>query len=471
MEKKVKITAETIYEKYQRFVSRGTYGTYDRDDLYSSLGLPLTITYKNYEDQYKRQGLAARIIKAPVNGTWKNEPKIEDPHNKDSEFSKEIETIFKKTSLIMKLRRLDLLATLGQFAILYLGFADGRKPGVPADFNKKISFVTPVPEDRVKITNSETDINSPRYGLPILYEITITDENVDSNPLSTSINMPSSPILVHWSRVIHVAENTLDNDVFGIPALQPIFNRLIGVDKISGAAPEMYFSCARPSYIAKNEPNTDFDDLARVRIQEQLDQYLSDPRRRWLLAEHVDIQTLAAQLVPPTEFIKTQLQLISSATRIPLRILLGSERGELSSNQDERSWLKYLEERRETVADELILRPTIDRLIALQVISPPLSGEYVITWEPLLILSEKEQAEIALLKAQALKTWVDASLSGGDTVLTSVEMQKLLGKTDEEIEETQDSLMGFLSNEDSAREEKTEDEIAETEEENQKEGQ
>ena len=39
---------------------------------------------------------------------------------------------------------------------------------------------------------------------------------------------------VHWTRVIHIAESTLENPIYGIPRLRPVYNRLMDIEKVTG---------------------------------------------------------------------------------------------------------------------------------------------------------------------------------------------------------------------------------------------
>ena len=70
------------------------------------------------------------------------------------------------------------------------------------------------------------------------------------------------------------------------------------------------------------------------------------------------------------------MKLISAASGIPLRIMTGSERGELASTQDDGNWASRIEERQLHFAEPMILRPLIDRLIELRALPEPSDGEY-----------------------------------------------------------------------------------------------
>lgn len=412
------VKANSIFDQFK---NRGAYNqTYSTYDLYTALDYPLNITYDDYVQKYKRQDIANRIVKAPVQGTWRDDPIIYEAKDTDTPFEEEFSNLAVDTKLYFYLSKLDILSTLGRYAVLFLGLNDDTDPALPAAKAEGLSYVTPIPENRATIQTWEQDVSSPRYGLPLTYSITA---NMETN---ATVNRT-----VHWSRIIHVAENTLDSDVYGIPYLEPVYNRLLGLEKLSGGSPEMYWRGARPGYTAQSSDNTIITDSQLDHLQEQLSAFVNN-MQRWLYVEGMEISSLAPQVVSPTDHVEVQLMLISAATRIPLRILTGSERGELASSQDERAWLSYLEERRAHTAENTILRPFIDRIISLGVIASPASGEYFIEWEPLLILSEKEKAEVANLKTTALKTYLESI--GGSDIIPVETFLGMLGFSKEEID-------------------------------------
>jgi hypothetical protein len=96
---------------------------------------------------------------------------------------------------------------------------------------------------------------------------------------------------------------------------------------------------------------------------------------------------------------------ICAAVRIPKRRLLGSERGELASSQDEEMWLQAVGERQQNYGQPM-LRLLADRLIALRVLRAPLSSKgYLVNWGNLQSLSELQQAEVAQRVGNALNAY------------------------------------------------------------------
>jgi len=112
--------------------------------------------------------------------------------------------------------------------------------------------------------------------------------------------------------------------------------------------------------------------------------------------------------------VKVILQLISSETGIPLRILTGSEEGALASTQDKDSWLDVISERRDEFAEVEIVRPFLDVLMEYGVL-PALSDTYKVHWSDLYSPSAKEQADVSYKKTQTLQMY--ASTPGADIIM------------------------------------------------------
>lgn len=378
----------------------GSRNDFSSTDLYDVLGYPDKISFSDYKRRYLRQDIAQRVVRAPVDATWRHDPEI--ACTGDTSFNEAILEIVENTSLYTKLHRADILANLGRFAVVYIGFDGAVDLQEPPSLKSKVSYFSPISEENCYIKEFDNSMWSKRFGLPNMYTI--------------QTNSPSGDVLsqdVHWSRVVHIAENTLDSEVYGIPVLQPIYNRLIGLEKLAGGSPEMFWHGARPGYVAKAAENSILNNSQLSDLKEQLSDF-SNYLSRWMFAEGIDIQSLSPQVVSPLEHVEVQLKLISSATQIPLRILVGSEKGELASGQDERAWLAYIDSRRSQIGEKRIIKPLIDRLIEVGTLPNPSEG-YYIEWKPINITSEKERAEIGRILTDALQKY--SSTPGASVIL------------------------------------------------------
>ncbi len=370
--------------------------------LYDAFGFPETISYRDYLRRYKRQEVAHRVIKAPVVATWSDTPEVYDNTPIDgpegdknrSLFESSFDMLANDIKLFSHLKKLDILASLGRFAILLLGYnSDSVSVLGPVSSTDKLIYVKPIGEDHVTVLSWDYEPTSERYGWPEVYQVEVATDSDESRTIQ-----------IHWSRIVHVAIDTLDEELYGIPAMEPIYNRLIGLDKIAGSAPEGYLLGARGGFVCKaSEHSASLTEEEKNSITKELNSYF-EQQKRTLTVDGLDIQELKPQVISPKEQIDVQLRLISAQTNIPVRILTGSERGELASSQDERSWLKYIEQRRVEVAEGAMLTALVEKLIANGTLPEPIGGFYF-TWAPLLVLTDKERAEIAELNIRVLDTY------------------------------------------------------------------
>jgi len=367
-------------------------------DMYQALGYPLIIEYKDYFARYTRQDIAKAIIDRPVKVTWRGDVEIiESDDDKETALEKAWKELDEALGLKSRFVRLDKLSGIGTYGILLLGLDDVKNK---EDFIKpvfggqrKLLYVKPFGQDNATITAWESDTNNPRYAQPVKYDIVITDSG--SNV--------SSQISVHHSRVIHVADEILENETEGAPRLECVYNRLMDLEKVVGGDAEMFWRSARPGFEGKVDKDFQMTPKMIEDLKEQLDEYEHN-LRRFLINEGVDINALIQQIADPKNHVDIQIQMIAAVKGIPKRILTGSERGELSSSQDKEEWMSFVQLRREEYAEPKIIRPFVDRCIEYKVLPKP-AESYSVKWQDLFAPSEKERVEIGKGRSTALKEY------------------------------------------------------------------
>lgn len=400
-------------------------------DLYAACGYKRTLTYNDYLAKYARLSIARRVINAPVAATWHEKPTIGDgtAAQVETAFSKAWKDLNKRLKLYHNFSRVDKLAGLGRYGVLLLGFSDGLPLEQPYVDHGDLLYVQPYSEASAVIKSYVTDATSPRYGLPEMYSIK-TNASTGGTMLATDTGAPvTSAVDVHHSRVLHIASDLMEDNVFGRPRLEAIFNHLEDLEKITGGSGEMFWKGGFPGHAFIVDKDASLSSHAKEELSAHIDEYEHN-LRRILRLQGMDIKTLAPQVVDPTPHFNVIIQCISGETGIPVRILLGSERGELASSQDERNWNTRIAERRQDFATDVVLRPFIDYMIAVNIL-PDI--EYNVTWPEVNSPSNKERAETASTRANALKAYVE---SGADLLYPpSLFLKKDLGLTDEEISE------------------------------------
>jgi len=380
-------------------------------DLYNSLGYPKEVKSEDLIARWGRQGIARALVDRPVKKTWQGPIALIEPEQEqETALQKEFDTLNDELGLKEKLLRVDRLAQLGSFSILLLGFDDSSQENWPqpvSSGNRKLLYVRPISRRNVEIDTYETDFSNPRYGKPRIYRITLNHPNATGNDISRT-----KTLKVHYSRLIHIAFDLLEDDIEGNPVMEAAYNRLMDLEKLVGGSAEMFWRGARPGYFGNSNPDYKIDEATEEKLMDQLDEYENN-LRRFLVAEGVDLQSLAQQIADPKGHVETQIMMISAVTNIPARILIGSERGQLASSQDEANFKEYISIRRTEEVEPLIFRPLIDRLIEVGVLTKPINPDlgYSVQWSDLFSLGEKEKADIGDSRAGALAKYSNAPMA------------------------------------------------------------
>jgi hypothetical protein len=379
-------------------------------DLYQALGYPLIteLKFEDYLARYLRQDIAKAVINRPVRATWQGPLElIESEKTEDTAFEEAWHKLDRELSLKTKLARLDRLTGIGRYGILLLGLDDvssreGFKTPVKTG-KRELKYVRPFSEKSAKIVTYEEKPTSERYGLPLIYDIEVAESSG-----------ATSFVQVHYSRVLHVTDEPLESEIFGLPRLEGIYNRLLDLDKIVGGDAEMFWRGARPGYEGKVDPEYQMTPAAKEALQDQLDEYENN-LRRFLINEGIEIKALVQQISDPESHVNVILKCISAETGIPLRVLTGSERGELASTQDTSEWKEYVQIRREEQAEPNIIRPLVKILIQYEILPAPTSEDYTVKWNDLYSLSEKARVEVGKGRATALREYTYSPIA--ETIL------------------------------------------------------
>lgn len=434
-------TTETIAGGVTNRTALGAYLGYqysgDRN-IYTALGYPTEILFKDYLAKYLRMDIAKAVINRPIEATWRGEVIVKDVDDTKETLQNAWETLYYELNLKQKFIRLDKLASIGRFGILLLGFSDTKtifdweKP-VKKGQGLKLLYVTPFSESGILINTYEQDPTNKRYGLPLTYSINVIINEKESITR-----------IVHWTRVIHVTGEILDNEVYGVPILESIYNRLLDLEKLVGAGAETFWRGARPGFTGK--VNEDYKVPNGTDLKDALDAQMLEYEhnlRRFFIAEGVDIQALQQQLADPSGNVDVQIQMISAVTGIPKRILIGSERGELSSNQDKDSWIELITTRREEYAQIQILYPFVDRMMEYGIL--PLDKEYMADWSSLYEVKELDKVIVGKTRTEALNTYVTNPMAS-ELMPPEMFYKHLLGLTEEQIEEIDSFIAGGIDN-------------------------
>lgn len=403
-------------------------------DYYEVLGYPSDISIENYIQRYERQNIASRVVDLPASDSWKKPPIISEDNEEETEFAKAWVALNKRLGVYNVLSRADKLSGIGRFGVIFIGLRDEAETDKAVEMGKgsgegDVLFLRPFSEYHVEIKDWEEDSKSPRYGMPLEYELSVQDD--------------AEPITVHWTRIIHLADNKLDNEIYGVPRLRPVYNLLDDLIKITGGAAEATWLNMRPGIMVSPDEGYKWDDTtgAETKFLEEVQRYAHDPLRMLRLVGLKADPISSPQVMDPKGPYDVTISLMAAATGIPQRVLTGSSAGELASaKEDMRQWAQYIANRQTNYAEPEILRPFIDRLIQYGVLPVPKGGldAYDIgtldpdgarSWPSIMELSEAERAEAVSTQATAVKSLadpVDMTLP-----ITLIEQRQLLGYPEE----------------------------------------
>ena len=390
---------------------------------YKVLGYPKDIETDQYLGRYHRQDIAGRIVDLPATDTWKLPPIIKVKDSEEGPFNDALSILVKQRRLWSAITRADRISGIGRFGGLFLGYLDGKEPHEPAEKGslkkpEQLIFIRPFSEANAGIKTYEKDTQSERFGQPVLYNLKVED---------------GEQLEVHWTRILHLADNKIDSEVFGTPRLQRIFNRLDDLVKLVGGVAEAIWLNMRPGTVMTTQPGYAMDmsdDDVKATVTKQIEEYVHDVWR-FLTLEGIDVKQLTAQMLDPTGPFEVQIALISAATGIPQRVLLGSAAGELAAaEEDTKQWYGTIQSRQTNYAEPDILLPLLDRLTWVGVLPEVPEEDLAIEWPPLFEESEADRAEVA-------KTW-GVAVRTMDTEVTDKEKRDLLGLPVEIPEDMQD---------------------------------
>lgn len=381
-----------------------------RRDIDYECGHPATISEVDYKKLFLRGDLATRVVTVLPEETWSDRPEvIETEEETETEFEKAWVDLERKLHLNSVMQRADILSGIGRFGVMLLGFDDGlplnqaveginEKGEKVGTAQRQLLYIRPFDESLVKIGAFETDVTNPRYGLPTTYQIQFEDDAGKSQTTGG----------IHWSRIIHLADNRTSSEVYGQPRMERVFNRLLDVRKIAGGSGEMFWKGGFPGISLEAQPGLDEAvEIDTEDIKDQLEAYMNG-LQRYLATVGMQAKNLSVQVADPTPHLEIQIRLIAMALGVPWRVLMGSEAAQLASEQDSRAWNKRLTRRREEYATPYIILPLVNRLVAAGALPEP--KEVLVNWPDLNTPSDKEKAEVAEKRTNALSKYVQGGV-------------------------------------------------------------
>lgn len=407
-----------------------------------------------YQELYERMSIARRVCAVWPRECWIQEPEVYE--SEDAEVNTDFEIEWKELGLKLRseegpsyyrgvegsaiwelLERADVMSRIGHYGLILLGINDGSPLSSPATLYKpeqgknkqrELLYTRVFSEAQATIAKREDRRNNPRYGRPVEYQLQLDDPADDSdNGPGQSIDYDRGQ-KVHWTRIVHLADNLQSNEHKGDPAMMPVANELNAIKKVLYGCGEMYYRGALPGWAFKTHPTLG----TKVRIdKEDLREMIEDFQnglQRFVSLIGMDVKSLAPQVVDPTSQIMVLLKAICIILEIPERIFYGSERGELASSQDARAWAKRVRRRRVRYLVPRVIVPFVNRLIDLRVL--PVPDGFFCMWPDEDPYSPGEKALVTKARTDSMAVYVE---KGVDVLIAPMDyLTRELDYTEEE---------------------------------------
>lgn len=248
------------------------------------------------------------------------------------------------------------------------GMVDGKGGG------RKLLFMRVFPEYLAPVVQWESNPTSPRYGQPVMYNITFNDYRDYAG-----VGAPMTSMNVHWTRVVHIADTNHTapvNDAYAVPRMRPVLNNLLGLHQTYGSDAEMFYQGALPGISFESHPQLGGDvDFDQDEYRDMIENYINSISQRYMVNVGMSAKQLAPQVSDPTPHVEVQIGAICIKLGCPVRVFKGSERGELASSQDDQAWNDRLRQRQNDYVTPRIICQFINRLIMVGVLPKPTATE------------------------------------------------------------------------------------------------
>lgn len=414
-------------------------------DINFECGYPEDISIERYKMMFDREGIASRVVTVWPNECWSQDPEIyENQDSEETEFELAWQSLEVRHNLFHFLHRADELSGIGRFGIILLGLDDGLDLNQPVEGieptgakagsltskslrTRRLTYVRVFDESCVKVSSVENDIRSPRYGQPLQYDVDFGD--ILSQDASTSVRSK-----VHWTRVIHVADNRKNSEIYGTPRQQSVFNRLLDIRKLLGGSAEMFWKGAFPGYAFETQPDVELSPTDVTAMREEFAEF-STGLNRFLALSQMTAKSLAPQVESPEHHIEAQIKMLCASIKVPWRIFIGSEAAQLASEQDRRNFNTRIATRRTKYITPCLIRCFVDRLILLGILPMPVgdgsnqlnaddglspinsinSYAYTVDWPDLEVAEPKDKAEVAKILIEAISSYIS---SGANQIIS-----------------------------------------------------
>lgn len=403
--------------------------TFDgKRDLGAALGYKKELCFDDYEVRAGRNGIAKQVVEAFPVACWRGDIEVfeDDDPNVETVFEQCWKDLKRRLKVFSAFRQADIQSGFGKYASILIGVptgasnADLAQPLPPGNgtpdniryfqvFNEKQCFID-------KSAGVVTDFESERFGWPEFYTVKLPETATNG----------TRDVKVHWTRIIHIAEG---DEIFHEPRMKPVWNWLDDLDKVVGGGSEATWQTANKGYQFDLDSEQPLEEPELKEMQLHFDEFMHG-QRRYIRTRKVNVTPFESQTADFSNQANTLLSLIAGTTRIPKRILMGSESAELASTQDRRNFDRAAQERRDSFCSPVFIDQLTRRLQEFKYL--PKVEQYQTGWP--------EEEEMTMLeRADVATKWADLNTKAGELVVTGDEIRdRVLGLEPLQLSDTLD---------------------------------
>lgn len=331
-----------------------------RRNLYEVFGYPRSLTSPLLYGKYQRQDIVSRIVDMPPEEMWSEMPTFKT----EGDIKTKWEAFAKKGQLASRIVQADKMCAFGPFSIILLGLPGKLEMPAPKLTDvKNLQYAEVYGGDSVRITRYVSETSDPNYGKPSFYQVRTGVNAIGTLNFgeSSGIGSPNTWSDVHASRVIHIVDRPVQGQLYAEPRLGKIYNLLEDLAKISGGSAELYWILGNRGMQVDVDKEMELDAADETALTDELDEF-QHGLRRYIRTRGVKINPLGSETADPRGPFEVTMHLLSAATNIPQRILMGAEAGQLASEQDRANWAEYIGRRRAIFAVPFVLQPIFRKL-------------------------------------------------------------------------------------------------------------
>jgi hypothetical protein len=174
-----------------------------------------------------------------------------------------------------------------------------------------------------------------------------------------------------------------------------VWNLLDDLEKTTGGGAEAGWQQANPitQFDIDKDLKVDTSDPNLKAMQTQIDELVHN-LRRYIRTRGVTMNTRPSTVHDFGTNADAILSQIAGTIKVPKRILIGAESGELASSQDRSNFAERVGDRRAQIAKPVILRPFMQRIAATGAIQLPSTWD--VKWPEIRNATQTERATVAV---------------------------------------------------------------------------